>query len=329
MYTETKIIPRKHVLPEFGVVVRQVGEDAKKGIDYRADNLRDWYIEVGSADDLGLYLKAATQTIPKKNALGFWDTFSEIFGMPMRIAKTTTRDDKERAKMEKMMEGMGAALWAVVQEGTEIEVVENSRGDAYNVYDRRIDRANSELSKLILQQTMTIEDGSSLSQSQTHLEVFKNLIEQDCDMLRDIINNRLLPRMVLHGFPVQGLSFEWDYSVDYTPEQQIAYEQMVLSNYEVDGSYFEEKYGMPVGERRSGGFAPLDGGDNDDTDDKSKDKDKDADKDKKAKNQKLMQDYFARLSKEMECKSADKIDARRLWLETLQAQANTHKPFFD
>ena len=329
MYTETKIIPRKHVLPEFGVVVRQVGEDAKTGVDYRADNLRDWYIEVGSADDLGLYLKAATQTIPKKNALGFWDTFSEIFGMPMRIAKTTTRDDKERAKMEKMMESMGAALWAVVQEGTEIEVVENSRGDAYNVYDRRIDRANSELSKLILQQTMTIEDGSSLSQSQTHLEVFKNLIEQDCDMLRDIINNRLLPRMVLHGFPVQGLSFEWDYSVDYTPEQQLAFEQMVLNNYEVDGAYFAEKYGMPVGERLSNSIMPLDGGDDDGTDDKSKDKDKDADKDKKAKNQKLMQDYFARLSKEMERKSADKIDARRLWLETLQAQANTHKPFFD
>ena len=135
-------------------------------------------------------------------------------------------------------------------------------------------------------------------------------------MLRDIINNRLLPRMVLHGFPVQGLSFEWDYSVDYTPEQQIAYEQMVLNNYEVDGSYFEEKYGMPVGERRSGGFAPLDGGDNDD------------DKDK-AKNKKLLHDYLTRLSRELEGKSADKIDARRLWLETLQAQANTHKPFFD
>ena len=63
------------------------------------------------------------------------------------------------------------------------------------------------------------------------------------------------------------------------------------------------------------------------TDDKSKDKD--ADKDKKAKNQKLMQDYFARLSKEMERKTADKVDARRLWLETLQAQANTQQPFFD
>ena len=29
-----------------------------------------------------------------------------------------------------------------------------------------------------------------------------------------------------------------------------AYEQLVLNNYEVDPSYFEEKYNMPVGERR-------------------------------------------------------------------------------
>ncbi|MBQ9178357.1 MAG: hypothetical protein IJ140_05130 [Prevotella sp.] len=41
-----------------------------------------------------------------------------------------------------------------------------------------------------------------------------------------------------------------DYSVDYTPEQQVAYETMVLNNYEVDGSYFEEKYNIPAGERR-------------------------------------------------------------------------------
>jgi hypothetical protein len=38
--------------------------------------------------------------------------------------------------------------------------------------------------------------------------------------------------------------------VDYTPEQQVAYETMVLNEYEVDPAYFEEKYNMPVGERR-------------------------------------------------------------------------------
>ena len=96
---------------------------------------------------------------------------------------------------------------------------------------------------------MTIEDGSSLSQSETHLEVFQNLVESDCDMLRDIVNNQLIPRMVRHGFPVKGLRFEWDNAVDYTPEQQKAYEEMVLQHYKVKPQYFEEKYGMPCEEK--------------------------------------------------------------------------------
>lgn len=87
---------------------------------------------------------------------------------------------------------------------------------------------------------MTIEDGSSLSQSETHLEVFENLVESDCTMLRDIVNNQLIPRMVKHGFPVKGLRFEWDDAVDYTPEQQVAYETMIADRYEVDPMYFAE-----------------------------------------------------------------------------------------
>lgn len=249
-YAGVRLIPRKHVIPEYGRVVAQLGEDWKSGIDYHRPPFAEWLIEVGQPDCLGLYLKAATQTIPKKNALAFWDTFAEIFGMPMRIARTTTRDEKELSKMEKMMAEMGTEGWGVFQQGTEIEVVESSKGDAFNVYDRRIDRANSELSKLIIGQTMTIEDGSSLSQAQTHLEVFQNLVEADCDILRDMVNNQLIPRMIRHGFPLKDIHFDWDYSVDYTPEQQVAYEQLVLNNYEVDPSYFEEKYNMPVGERR-------------------------------------------------------------------------------
>ena len=250
-YDGVKLIPRKHVIPEYHRVIRDLGQDWTTGIDYRQKPFSDWLIEVGQPDDLGLYLKAATQTIPKKNAMAFWDTFAEIFGMPMRIAHTTTRDDKELAKMEKMMAEMGTEGWGLFQEGTDIEVVESTKGDAFNVYDKRIDRANSELSKLVIGQTMTIEDGSSLSQSETHLEVFQNIIDSDCTMLRDVINTQLIPRMIRHGFPLQGMHFEWDDSVDYSPEQQKAYEEMILNNFEVDGSYFTEKYNIPVGERRS------------------------------------------------------------------------------
>lgn len=249
-FSGVELIPRKHVVPEFHRIVPNIGMGWRSGYDYREEPLNSWLIEAGTPDGLGLLLKAANQTIPKKNMLAFWDRFGEIFGMPMRIARTTSRDPKERAILRAMIEEGANNLGMVTGMDTEIQFVETGKSDAYNVYDRRIDRANSEISKLIIGQTMTIEDGSSLSQSQTHLAVFENLVEADRDMLRDIVNNQLLPRMVRLGFPVKGLRFEWDDAVDYTPEQQIAYETMIADRYEVDPSYFADKYGMPVGQRK-------------------------------------------------------------------------------
>lgn len=253
-----KLIPRKHVCPEYGRVTKIAGDDWRNGVDFRSAPYSDYLIEAGKRDSLGLYRKAALQTIPKKYALAFWDTFAEMFGIPIRIAKTSSRDEGERGKLANMMDQMGAKAWGVFGEDTDIQLVESSKSDAFNVYDKRIERANSELSKLILQQTMTIDDGSSRSQSETHLKVFQNLIESYSDMVRDIINNQLLPKMVRHGFPVKGLEFNWDDPVDYTPEQQLAFETLVVNNYEVPGSYFEDKYGIPAGERRSSPLLPSD-----------------------------------------------------------------------
>lgn len=265
-YSGVTLLPRKHVIPEYGRVVPQIGMDWSSGMEYRQPPFTDWLIEAGRPDDLGLLLKAATQTIAKKNMLAFWDTFGEIFGMPMRIAKTSSRDPKERQALMNMLETSGTKLSMVTDSDTEIEFMESAKNDAYNVYNQRVDRANSELSKLIIGQTMTIEDGSSLSQSRTHLEVFENLVDSDRDMLRDIVNNQLIPRMVKHGFPIKGLRFEWDDAVDYTPEQQVAYETMIADRYEVDPKYFAEKYSMPVGERRQAASATPNTEDDNDTD---------------------------------------------------------------
>ncbi len=245
-YTGVELVNRKHVIPEYGVIVIEQSDDWSSGFPYREGPMADWVIEAGKPKDLGLYLKAATQTIPKKNMLAYWDQFGEIFGMPIRIAKTTARDPKDRTQIENMLSSMGAAAWGLFPDGTDIDIKETTRGDAFNVYDKRIERANSELSKGILNQTMTIDNGSSLSQSEVHLEVFENVVEKDADLVRDIVNGQLLPRMVRHGFPVKGLRFEWDNSIDYTPEQQLEYEKMILDRFEVNPQYLIDKYGVPI-----------------------------------------------------------------------------------
>ena len=250
-YASVELVSRKHVIQEYGVIIREQGDEWRSGIPYREGAMADWVIEAGKPHDLGLFLKAATQTIPKKNMMAYWDQFGEIFGMPIRIAKTTARDPKDRSQIENMLSSMGAAAWGVFPDGTDIDIKETTRGDAFNVYDKRIDRANSELSKGILNQTMTIDNGSSLSQSEVHLEVFENVVKKDAGLVKDIVNDQLLPRMVKHGFPVKGLRFEWDNSIDYTPEQQIEYEKMITDRYEVDPKYFIDKYGVPITRERN------------------------------------------------------------------------------
>jgi phage gp29-like protein len=250
-FENVETVPRMHVVPEFGVITKEAGGDPKQGVNYRTGKIAQWCIEAGKPKDLGLLLQCSPSCISKKNMIAFWDGFGELFGMPVRIGKTTSREPKEIAKIENMLSEMGAAAWGLFPEGTELQIIESSRGDAFQVYDKRIERANSELSKGILNQTMTIDNGSSLSQSEVHLTVFQNVVEADADFVRDVINNYLMPFMLMHGFPLQNHRFEWDYSPDYTPDQLRNIEQMILNaGYEIDASYFTEKYNIPITGKR-------------------------------------------------------------------------------
>lgn len=245
-FSHVELVPRKHVCPEFGVILCNASDDPRNGISYKEGDFANWCIEVGKPRDLGLLLKCAPACISKKNMLAFWDMFGEIFGAPMRVARTNTQDEKERSRIEQSLDNMGAAFWALFPEGTDIEIKESSRGDAYNVYDKRVDRCNSELSKGVLMQTMTIDSGASLSQSETHLEIFEDVIAADARFIAYVVNDKLLPLMVKHGFPVKGLSFEWDNTATFIPAEQREMERMLLQYYEIDPQYFIEKYNIQI-----------------------------------------------------------------------------------
>lgn len=245
-FDSVQLVPREHVRQEFGVIVREPGDEPTRGVDYRSSRMADWCLEMGKPKDLGLLLKLCPHAISKRNALAFWDQFAEIFGMPIRIGETNSRDKKELTRIEDMLSGMGAKAWGLFPEGTQIKYVESQKGDAFNVYDKRVTRSNSEMSKGILGQTMTTDDGSSLSQSETHLEVLQNIVDSDADGFRDLVNDSLIPKMIRHGFPVTGLRFDWDESIDYTPTEQVAIETMLLNGFDVDPAYFEKKYNVKI-----------------------------------------------------------------------------------
>lgn len=46
----------------------------------------------------------------------YWDTFGEIFGMPMRVANTTATTRADLDEIERIMASMGAASYGVFPE---------------------------------------------------------------------------------------------------------------------------------------------------------------------------------------------------------------------
>lgn len=255
-FDRTTLIPRKHVVPEYGVLLLDPSDDIHQGIPYRSGDYARWLVEVGKPYDLGLLLRCAPSCISKKNMGAFWDTFGEIFGMPMRIANTSATNKADIARIEEVMDNMGAAFWGVFPEDTKISFQESSRGDAYNVFDKRLDRCDKEISKIILSQTMTIDNGSSLSQSEVHLKIFDHICASDAKRIGYIINDRLLPLMVSSGFPIRGLTFAWDYSDEMTEAEMREQERVILQYYDVDPEYFVRKYNVPIIGKRSGGIEP-------------------------------------------------------------------------
>lgn len=249
-YSYCTLVPREHVIPEYGVIVRNQGDDPKKGVGYLEGEIAKWCISVGDPKDLGILLKVSPQAIAKRHMTSYWDQFGEIFGAPIRVAKTNSRDERERKNIFEMISKMGFSNSAVLPLGTEIEIKESSRGDSFNVYDKRINRANSEISKAILGQTMTIEDGSSLSQSEVHLEVLRNIVAKDAAMISDIVNSELIPRMAQQGMIPKGCVFSWDEAIQWSPDQQLSIEKMLLENYDVDRTYFEDKYGIKLSDKK-------------------------------------------------------------------------------
>lgn len=243
-FTSVNLVPREHVCPERGEILVRWSD--RNGLPYRDTEMMDWLVEAGNSRDLGLLMKAAPQVLWKKNAQMAWSEFAEVFGMPIRIGKIAGNRKEDIDKMEETLRYMGSAAYGVFQEGEAIEFIETSRGDAYNVYNELIELCNSELSKLILGQTGTTDEKSFTGSAQVHERVADTILEADKRYLADIVNSQLIPKLILHGYPLDGYRFEWDRREQLSLTEQWNIDSGLLGHYEIPEEYIRERYSVPV-----------------------------------------------------------------------------------
>lgn len=240
------LVPREYVKPELHIVTNNYS--AITGEDYLELPYSNWCIGVGKPKDLGLYMKAAPLVIWKKNAIGAWSEFCEVFGVPIRIGKTNVRDEETRANMENFLKGLGVSSYGVFDTDDLIEIVESGRSDAYQVFDMMIQRCNSEISKLILGQTGTLDEKAYVGSAEVQERVLKNVAYNDEFFIEGVLNYQLMPMMVRLGILPQGakITVKAEEDLSLLDQSKIDIELIKTGKFTFAPEYLEEKYGSDV-----------------------------------------------------------------------------------
>lgn len=134
----------------------------------------------------------------KSYALRDWARFIELFGQPIRVGKYhqgASKDDVAVLKQAAFSLGSDAA--AVIPEEMMLELVEaGGKSASGELYARLIEYLDAQVSKAVLGQTMTTDDGASLSQAKVHNEVRMDIMRADARAIAATLQRDLIAPLV-------------------------------------------------------------------------------------------------------------------------------------
>lgn len=139
----------------------------------------------------------------KRNGIKFWLIFLEKFGQPTGVGKLPVGKENDKETRDKVL----AALRAVATEtgillpdGAEITLLEATRSGAAD-YEAMKDAMDAAISKIVLSQTMTTDNGSSRSQSETHETVRDMVVAADADLICESFNTSVVQWWFEYNLP--------------------------------------------------------------------------------------------------------------------------------
>ena len=154
----------------------------------------------------GLARPAAWGFIIQNFSLQDWASFAETYGMPLRLGRYhpgATAADR-RALLDAVAR-LGSDAFGIAPKGMEIEFVKAEGHQGNAVFGGLIDYIDRQVSKVVLGQTMTSDNGSSLGQAKIHNEIRLDILRADCRQMASTINEQLIRWFVAFNFGPQAV----------------------------------------------------------------------------------------------------------------------------
>ena len=145
----------------------------------------------------------------KNYSLKDWASFLDVYGMPIRVGKyhpSATADERRKLLQAVMQIASDAA--AIIPESMMIEFLEakGAGGGQSTPFEQLCRFADEQMSKVILGQTMTVENGGSLAQAQVHNQIRIDILQDDARQLANTIQRDLIDVFVGVNFGAEAKS---------------------------------------------------------------------------------------------------------------------------
>lgn len=123
-----------------------------------------------------------------------WAAFIDRFGYPLRLGKYSTKATEDDINtLRRAVASIGSDFGAVIPESAMLEIIESKTTQSTSdTYEKLAQFVNKEISKLVLGQTMTSEEGASYSQAQVHNEVRGDIAKSDIRQIMETLNSQLI-----------------------------------------------------------------------------------------------------------------------------------------
>ena len=200
----------------------------------------------------GLARLVALAYMVKAYALTDWTAFAEVFGMPLRLGRYGP--GATEADIEELMRAvahLGTDAAAVLPDSMRIEFTEvGNRTGGGDLFERLAVYLDKQVSKAVLGQTMTADDGSSRAQAEVHDEVRGDILRSDARQLANTLNRALVRPFIdlNHGPRARGKYPRLLLPVS-EPEDiralTAALEKLTPLGLRVEASVIRDKLGLP------------------------------------------------------------------------------------
>lgn len=209
-----------------------------------------WTFTAGADNDDDLYGRGLGYwcywpVFLKRNGVKFWSIALEKHGVPTTVGKYHPgATPTEQKKLLQAAAAVSTDAAVVIPEGMMLDFLEAKRQTGADHLEF-CDKMDSAIAKVILSQTMTTDDGSSLAQGQVHMDVRDEVVKGDIDLVCESFNDGPVRWLTEWNFPNAAPPRLWREIEEPEDLKAAAERDLIVAEMGFDPSeeYIQEKYG--------------------------------------------------------------------------------------